>query len=133
MSSGNTDRQIQFMCDLGSTILCCTPSYAAYLAESIHEDVYKRQEIDHKDLPASNLTFLIDTSGSMLSYDKLPLLQQAFSLLVENLTEKDTVSIVTYAGSSAVLLDSAQGNEKERILSAINHLEDVYKRQFPGN
>ena len=37
MSSGNTDRQIQFMCDLGSTILCCTPSYAAYLAESIYE------------------------------------------------------------------------------------------------
>ena len=37
MSSGNTDRQLQFMCDLGSTILCCTPSYAAYLAESIHE------------------------------------------------------------------------------------------------
>ncbi|MBQ9930808.1 MAG: phenylacetate--CoA ligase, partial [Firmicutes bacterium] len=37
MSSGNTDRQLQFMCDLGATILCCTPSYAAYLAESIHE------------------------------------------------------------------------------------------------
>ncbi len=37
MSSGNTDRQIQFMQDLGSTVLCCTPSYAAYLAESIHE------------------------------------------------------------------------------------------------
>lgn len=37
MSSGNTDRQIQFMCDLGSTILCCTPSYAAYLTESIYE------------------------------------------------------------------------------------------------
>ena len=37
MSSGNTDRQIQFMTDLGSTIICCTPSYAAYLAESIHE------------------------------------------------------------------------------------------------
>ena len=37
MSSGNTERQLQFMCDLGSTILCCTPSYAAYLAESIHE------------------------------------------------------------------------------------------------
>lgn len=37
MSSGNTDRQIQFMCDLGSTILCCTPSYAAYLGESICE------------------------------------------------------------------------------------------------
>ncbi len=37
MSSGNTDRQLQFMCDLGATILCCTPSYAAYLAESVHE------------------------------------------------------------------------------------------------
>ena len=37
MSSGNTDRQLQFMTDLGSTILCCTPSYAAYLAETIHE------------------------------------------------------------------------------------------------
>ncbi len=37
MSSGNTDRQLQFMCDLGATIICCTPSYAAYLAENIHE------------------------------------------------------------------------------------------------
>ena len=37
MSSGNTERQIQFMCDLGATILCCTPSYAAYLGESIRE------------------------------------------------------------------------------------------------
>ena len=37
MSSGNTDRQLQFMTDLGTTILCCTPSYAAYLAENIHE------------------------------------------------------------------------------------------------
>lgn len=37
MSSGNTDRQIQFMCDLGSSIICCTPSYAAFLAETIHE------------------------------------------------------------------------------------------------
>ena len=37
MSSGNTDRQIQFMTDLGATVLCCTPSYAAYLGESIHE------------------------------------------------------------------------------------------------
>ena len=43
MSSGNTERQIQFMCDLGSTILCCTPSYAAYLAESIQERGLKDQ------------------------------------------------------------------------------------------
>ena len=43
MSSGNTDRQLQFMTDLGSTILCCTPSYAAYLAESIEEQGLKDQ------------------------------------------------------------------------------------------
>lgn len=43
MSSGNTDRQLQFMTDLGSTILCCTPSYASYLAESIHEKGIKDQ------------------------------------------------------------------------------------------
>ena len=43
MSSGNTERQIQFMTDLGSTILCCTPSYAAYLAESIQERGVKDQ------------------------------------------------------------------------------------------
>lgn len=43
MSSGNTDRQIQFMTDLGATILCCTPSYAAYLAESINEGGYRDQ------------------------------------------------------------------------------------------
>ena len=43
MSSGNTDRQLMFMTDLGSTILCCTPSYAAYLAESIEEQGVKDQ------------------------------------------------------------------------------------------
>ena len=44
MSSGNTDRQIQFMMDLGSTILCCTPSYAAYLSESLKEKGYKPED-----------------------------------------------------------------------------------------
>lgn len=83
----------------------------------------KTPSIEKSELPPSNLTFLLDTSGSMLAADKLPLLQKSFSLLVENLTEKDVVSIVTYAGSSKVLLDSAEGSEKERILSVINSLE----------
>ena len=48
MSSGNTDRQIQFMTDLGATILCCTPSYAAYLAESLHEKGYTPDTIPLK-------------------------------------------------------------------------------------
>ena len=83
----------------------------------------KTEDIDRSDLPPSNLTFLIDTSGSMNSYDKLPLLKDAFSLLVETLTEDDRVSIVTYAGNSAVILDGASGEDKKLILTAINNLE----------
>ena len=82
----------------------------------------KTPEIDQSRLPPCNLTFLIDTSGSMDSYDNLPLLKTAFSLLVETLTEKDRVSIVTYAGSSAVVLDSASGADKAAILDAIYNL-----------
>lgn len=82
----------------------------------------KSEDIDKSELPQSNLTFLIDTSGSMNSYDKLPLLKSAFSLLVETLDEDDVVSIVTYAGSAGVVLDSVSGADKERILSAIENL-----------
>ncbi|MDR2898776.1 MAG: von Willebrand factor type A domain-containing protein, partial [Clostridiales bacterium] len=82
----------------------------------------KSEDIDSSELPPSNLTFLIDTSGSMESYDKLPLLKQAFGLLTETLDEYDRVSIVTYAGSSAVVLDGATGDNKDAILSAINKL-----------
>ena len=79
-------------------------------------------DMDRSELPPSNLTFLIDTSGSMASYNKLDLLQRAFELLVENLNENDVVSIVTYCGEAEVVLDSAEGNEKEKILEAINGL-----------
>ncbi len=48
MSSGNTERQIQFMNDLGATILCCTPSYAAYIGESLKEQGYKPEDIPLK-------------------------------------------------------------------------------------
>ena len=48
MSSGNTERQIQFMQDLGATVLCCTPSYAAYIGESLRELGYKPEEIPLK-------------------------------------------------------------------------------------
>jgi Ca-activated chloride channel family protein len=80
------------------------------------------EDVDKDALPPSNLTFLIDTSGSMSSYDKLPLLQEAFGLLTETLDEDDTVSIVTYAGSSAVVLDSVSGQDKDVILRAIDSL-----------
>lgn len=83
----------------------------------------KTQEIDFSEAPDSNLVFLLDVSGSMTSDDKLPLLQKSFSMLVEELGEKDTVSIVTYAGSDRVVLQGESGDNKPRIIEAINALE----------
>lgn len=83
----------------------------------------RTQDIDFSESPKSNLVFLLDVSGSMDAPDKLPLLKQAFALLTENLGEKDRVSIVTYAGAEAVVLDGARGNEKGAILEAISFLE----------
>jgi Ca-activated chloride channel family protein len=82
----------------------------------------KAAEADKSQLPPSSLTFLIDTSGSMDTYDKLPLLKEAFGLLTENLGPDDVVSIVTYAGNSAVILDGARGDESGRILDSIYNL-----------
>ena len=70
----------------------------------------------------NNLVFLIDVSGSMSSRDKLPLLKEAFAYLVGNLDENDTVSIVTYSGREAVVLDGCQGSKDEMIMNAINNL-----------
>jgi Ca-activated chloride channel family protein len=81
------------------------------------------KEYANEELPASNLTFLIDVSGSMGSSNKLPLLKSAFKLLVSQLREKDKVSIVVYAGAAGVVLKPTRGNEKEKILEALNNLE----------
>ncbi len=75
------------------------------------------------DLPPSNLVFLIDVSGSMQSEDKLPLLKSAFRLLVNQLRPEDHVAIVVYAGAAGLVLPSTPGNEKRRILDAIDSLE----------
>lgn len=83
----------------------------------------KTQEIDFSEAPSSNLVFLLDVSGSMYSNDKLPLLQKSFSMLVKELTEKDTVSIVTYAGSDQVVLKGESGANQEKIIEAINGLK----------
>lgn len=81
------------------------------------------KKIATEDLPPSNLVFLFDVSGSMEDPNKLPLLKSAFHLLVNELTDKDRVSIVVYAGSSGLVLPSTSGNQKEQILSAINNLQ----------
>ena len=83
----------------------------------------KTEEIDFSESNGANLVFLLDVSGSMNSSDKLPLLQRAFALLAENLTEKDRVSVVTYAGEDRVLLEGARGDETERIVEVLDSLE----------
>lgn len=80
------------------------------------------EEIDLKNAPASNLVFLIDVSGSMYSDDKLPLLQKSFEMLCSNLTSKDRVSIVTYAGSDEIVLQGAKGSDTDKIVEAIESL-----------
>ncbi len=70
-----------------------------------------------------NLVFLIDVSGSMADQNKLPLVKQSLRLLVEQLTARDRVAIVVYAGDSRVALPSTPGNEKETILEVIDSLE----------
>lgn len=79
-------------------------------------------DVDVSALRPANLTFLIDTSGSMADSDKLPLLTRGFELLTENLRESDTVSIVTYAGSSEIVLDSVNGTSRDKIFAALNSL-----------
>ena len=72
---------------------------------------------------ASNLVFLIDTSGSMYEENKLPLAQKAFKMLAENLDENDRISIVTYAGSDTVVLNGVAGSEAYTICEALDSLE----------
>lgn len=70
----------------------------------------------------NNLVFLLDVSGSMNGGNRLPLVQQSFTLLTEQLNDDDIVSIVTYAGSDKVLLDGGFGAEKTRIAAIISDL-----------
>lgn len=80
------------------------------------------KDIETKDID-SNIVFLIDVSGSMNSYDKLPLVQEAFRMLAENLSENDRISIVTYAGSDQVVLKGESGANQSEICNALDSLE----------
>ena len=72
--------------------------------------------------PAANLVFLVDISGSMHAPNKLPLLKSSFKLLVNNLTKKDRVSLVTYAGNAGIVLEPTPGDQKHKILTALDRL-----------
>lgn len=78
------------------------------------------EKIPYEDLPASNLVFLIDVSGSMSAQNKLPLLVSSFKLLAKQLRPEDKVSIVVYAGAAGVVLEPT--NDKEKIKKALEQL-----------
>ncbi|WP_346433402.1 VWA domain-containing protein [Oricola sp.] len=80
-------------------------------------------DVEPETRPAANLVFLIDVSGSMDQPDKLPLLKNAFRLLLDRLDERDTISIVTYAGNAGTVLEPTKATERETILEAIDGLE----------
>lgn len=79
--------------------------------------------LDLDKVPARNLVFLLDVSGSMSSPDKLPLVRTAMRMLVDTLTGRDTIAIVVYAGASGVVLPPTSGAHKETIHAAIARLE----------
>ncbi|MCP5117234.1 MAG: VWA domain-containing protein, partial [bacterium] len=82
----------------------------------------KARSVALEDLPANNLVFLLDVSGSMQPANKLPLLKRAFRLLAEQLRPEDRVAIVVYAGAAGLVLPSTPGSQKRRIVAALSGL-----------
>ena len=78
--------------------------------------------ISIENLPASNLVFLIDVSGSMSDQNKLPLVKTAFKLLTDQLREQDHVAIVVYAGAAGLVLPPTSGKDKNKIKDALDNL-----------
>ncbi|MDR6942125.1 vWA domain-containing protein [Mucilaginibacter pocheonensis] len=83
----------------------------------------KAKTIATDKLPASNLVFLIDVSGSMNAPNKLPLVQSSLKMLVNQLRPQDRVAIVVYAGAAGVVLPATTGNKKTTVNNAIDNLQ----------
>jgi len=93
---------------------------------SAHELVrigLKGREIREENVPARNLVFLLDVSGSMLSPDKLPLVKRGLAMLADGLRAQDSIAIVVYAGNSGLVLPATSGRERGKILKALEALE----------
>ncbi len=82
----------------------------------------KAKDIAGRNLPPSNLVFLIDVSGSMAAANKLPLLKQSLKMLAAQLGKDDRVSIVVYAGMDSIVLEPTPGSEQKKIMAAIDGL-----------
>ena len=80
------------------------------------------KKLDYENLKPSNLVFLIDASGSMGSANKLPLLKSSLKLLLNELSSKDRVAIVAYAGAAGLVLPSTSASEKDKIITALDNL-----------
>lgn len=81
------------------------------------------KDLAPQSLPASNLVFLVDVSGSMDAEDKLPLVQQTLRLLTEQMRPQDTVTLITYASGEKLVLPATSGKDKQKILKVIDQLE----------
>jgi Ca-activated chloride channel family protein len=82
----------------------------------------KGYDIPKDNLPPANLVFLVDVSGSMESSDKLGLVKSALKLLSRQLTAKDKVSLVVYAGAEGLVLEPTPGNQSGKIIAALDRL-----------
>lgn len=83
----------------------------------------KGKDIPTDQLPASNIVFLIDVSGSMSDENKLPLVKESLKLLVAQMRKQDRIAIVVYAGAAGVVLPSTSGDEKRKIIASLDQLE----------
>ncbi|MBS1637399.1 MAG: von Willebrand factor type A domain-containing protein [Bacteroidetes bacterium] len=81
------------------------------------------KQVNLENMPANNLVFLLDVSGSMDEPNKLPLLKSGLRLLVEQMRPQDKVAIVVYAGAAGLVLPSTPGTKKEKILDALDQLQ----------
>ena len=81
------------------------------------------RKLDMRHAPPNNLVFLVDVSGSMSPQNKLPLLQRALHLLVDELREQDQVAMVVYAGSAGLVLAPTSGEENQKLHAAIDALQ----------
>ena len=81
------------------------------------------KKISYENLPPNNLVFLIDVSGSMNSPEKLPLLKEALTLLIEEMRDIDSIAMVVYAGAAGLVLPPTPCSEKQKIISALERLE----------
>jgi Ca-activated chloride channel family protein len=81
------------------------------------------KHLDSSRLPPRNLVFLIDVSGSMMPANKLPLVKSSLAMLARNLTSKDRLAIVVYAGAAGVVLPSTPGSDTSTILEALARLQ----------